>query len=849
MAELTTKIVITAEGSSASKAVEELRKKFGGLGQEGARSGQNAAAGLDAVADKARGLGVSLGRLTGLLPGLGVTISGGALVMLTRHAAAAADALQKMSQRVDFTVRSLSTLLPVLKLSGVEAGEFEMAMTRLGNAISGALDEDSKKATQTLNKLGVATLDAEGYIRPLDTILGDVAERFKEMPDGIQKTALASQVFGDRLGRNMIPFLNQGRDGIEAMRKEMRELGVELTGPQAQAAERLRDSFDKIGLAVQGIANRILVAFAPALTEMNEAMAQSVKDGGAVNRVLTALLVTVKTLALGAETLARFWYSVGVSIAGTLIAIGAAMKGQRQLARSLMQETGAEIERQLDALARRRAQLFGDKQDEEKPRGRERPSDGGGGGGKLRDGATETFRALQQEFDAQFRLGKDLLDREKQALEGNLRERLISIKAYFAERSRLADDELRIDLDRLNRERDFQQQQLTALAELRRRASPQQQAQIDAQEFTAKQKLREVETDIQIAQARRLQTARLAAVEQAAAERALADALSDVRDRLAEIEGRGADAARNRAQRQLQPLIEQLELMGDRAGAGDVRRLIDVEADLASLRDLEAQFNVAMTRMRNVEQSIQTRRQAGILTESQARRAQLDVQKLTADQLEGMIPKMEAFARHSDQAKLGVEGIKVEFERLATVIDEVELAVNGAVRDAFQGMFEDIMRGSKSAKQILMDFLNSISAAISKIAAQNIADQLFGSPKGGAGGIASGLMRFLGFSAGHRGGIIGQPTGMVRAVSPLAFLGAPRLHSGGMLGLRPGEVPFIGQAGEEILTRNDPRHSANGGGVTVNMTVVTPDAGSFRQSMGQIQAEMSRAVASGRRQL
>ena len=34
-----------------------------------------------------------------------------------------------------------------------------------------------------------------------------------------------------------------------------------------------------------------------------------------------------------------------------------------------------------------------------------------------------------------------------------------------------------------------------------------------------------------------------------------------------------------------------------------------------------------------------------------------------------------------------------------------------------------------------------------------------------------------------------------------AFLGAPRFHQGGMIGLRPGEVPIIAERGERILPR------------------------------------------------
>ncbi len=65
------------------------------------------------------------------------------------------------------------------------------------------------------------------------------------------------------------------------------------------------------------------------------------------------------------------------------------------------------------------------------------------------------------------------------------------------------------------------------------------------------------------------------------------------------------------------------------------------------------------------------------------------------------------------------------------------------------------------------------------------------------------------FGAGHDGGLVGLAPSHMRRVAFAAFNGAPRYHSGGMLGLRPDEVPFLGLRGEEVLTRSDPRHRWN----------------------------------------
>lgn len=82
-----------------------------------------------------------------------------------------------------------------------------------------------------------------------------------------------------------------------------------------------------------------------------------------------------------------------------------------------------------------------------------------------------------------------------------------------------------------------------------------------------------------------------------------------------------------------------------------------------------------------------------------------------------------------------------------------------------------------------------------------------GAMGGGGGGSVAGLF--------HDGGVVGQSARTI-TVNPLAFASAVRYHTGGIAGLQSNEVPAVLQKGEEVLTRNDPRHRNNGGGSASN---------------------------------
>ena len=109
------------------------------------------------------------------------------------------------------------------------------------------------------------------------------------------------------------------------------------------------------------------------------------------------------------------------------------------------------------------------------------------------------------------------------------------------------------------------------------------------------------------------------------------------------------------------------------------------------------------------------------------------------------------------------------------------------------------------------DFLMKIAEMILQQLLFNALQGAFGgaSMTGGLGGVMSSVMTGITAAKRHNGGLAGQGVG--RSYSPLVFANAPRYHTGGIVGLQPNEVPAILQRGEEVLTKQDPRHRNNGG--------------------------------------
>lgn len=126
-------------------------------------------------------------------------------------------------------------------------------------------------------ELGIAVVGADGQIRPTAAIIGDIAEKFKAMPDGAVKSALAIQIFG-KAGALLIPTLDEGRAGLSALSAEAEKLGLVLTDTQVQVGADFNDALKRLTRTIGGVKLQFGLLFAPAFTAGFDALTQLIAD-------------------------------------------------------------------------------------------------------------------------------------------------------------------------------------------------------------------------------------------------------------------------------------------------------------------------------------------------------------------------------------------------------------------------------------------------------------------------------------------------------------------------------------------------------------------------------------------
>ena len=283
--------------------IDGLNRSLGNLN----RQAQGVQGGLGRMGQAARGVGGLMGALVpvGAVAGLAAMAKG---------SIDTADNLNDMSQRTGVAVESLSRFGQAAADSGSSIEGVAKGMGQLAKRIT----DPGSAASAALKGIGIATTDAQGKVRSLDSVMLDISDRFAKMPDGAEKSALAMQLFG-KSGVELIPMLNQGRAALE-------QYQATISGDMAKSADEFNDSLNAIGRSLSGPFNEAVTALLPAITGIVQGIVGIIKAFTALPAPLQQTILVIGGLLAALVALApaiSAIITIGSAIAGLFAAGGA----------------------------------------------------------------------------------------------------------------------------------------------------------------------------------------------------------------------------------------------------------------------------------------------------------------------------------------------------------------------------------------------------------------------------------------------------------------------------------------------------------------------------------------------
>lgn len=170
---------------------------------------------------------VAAGGLLAELPGLLKEVTEG-LFEAAKGALEFGTGIERTSQKTGIAVDELQKLSVVGAASGIDLTSLTRATKFLGAAAVGSDVADENGGTISGQKgarvLGALGISAAG--KSPDELIRNVADAFKELPDGVLKSQAAVALFG-RAGLDMIPFLNKGSEGFKEISESIAGFGLD----------------------------------------------------------------------------------------------------------------------------------------------------------------------------------------------------------------------------------------------------------------------------------------------------------------------------------------------------------------------------------------------------------------------------------------------------------------------------------------------------------------------------------------------------------------------------------------------------------------------------------------------
>lgn len=171
-----------------------------------------------------------------------------------------AESIDNMSHATGLSANQLQTYQVILNRTGLELTDLQVSFRTLATKMQEA-QKPGSEAAKMFSELGIILTGAEGPAEMLDI----VADKLKEMPDGFQKTATATDLLG-RSGMKLIPALKDGSAAFTEAGESARLMGVIMGEEAREKAMKLDDAMDDLKLSQQALSNTVGTVLAPAMT-------------------------------------------------------------------------------------------------------------------------------------------------------------------------------------------------------------------------------------------------------------------------------------------------------------------------------------------------------------------------------------------------------------------------------------------------------------------------------------------------------------------------------------------------------------------------------------------------------
>ena len=283
---------ISLDSSEYEKNVGEAKSSFAGLGN-------SIASGAKTIAKVGAGAFVALGTA--------IVGSTTALIKNASETAKMCDEIDKQSQKLGITTESYQEWDFVLQHCGSSVDSLKGGMKTMNKEFESARDVIAQTAEAdaelerqleageisfeeynkqydelyanayenvgALGKLGFSLQEISDMSEDPDMAFKKIVEKLQEMPEGAERTALATDLLG-KSAMELAPLLNMSAEETSNMIDQCHELGGVMDEEAIKAGANFQDSLTDMKTALKGAKNSLMTEFLPSLSTTMDGLAK-----------------------------------------------------------------------------------------------------------------------------------------------------------------------------------------------------------------------------------------------------------------------------------------------------------------------------------------------------------------------------------------------------------------------------------------------------------------------------------------------------------------------------------------------------------------------------------------------
>ena len=192
-----------------------------------------------------------------------VTAIGAGFANAAKKTADYGDKVDKMSQKIGISAEAYQKWDYVMQRAGGSIDSMKMGMK--------TLSKQAQENNEDFQKLGISQEEVKNLSQ--EDLFERTVKGLASMEQSTERATLASELLG-RAGADMGPLLNGGTEAIEEQMEIAEKYGMVMPDSAVKASAAFEDSLTTMSMTFDGLKNRMMAEFLPAMTQVTDGLAK-----------------------------------------------------------------------------------------------------------------------------------------------------------------------------------------------------------------------------------------------------------------------------------------------------------------------------------------------------------------------------------------------------------------------------------------------------------------------------------------------------------------------------------------------------------------------------------------------